>query len=135
MWSFISFTLESTWINLISLTLGNDALFQYKAQEGDADYAAFWDLVLNKREEAVYSNMEEGLKFIQEGPVVIYVSSAMLKGYFRENPFHQQELKIFGKEKPTYSAVVLTRNSPLKQVFTSVTVYILQDLNVVHFSM
>lgn len=95
---------------------GSEVLFQTKANDGDPDYKFFWNLVTNHREETVYKTMKEGLDLIRNDRKVIYTNSAMLRGYFRENPFHQQELKIFGKEKSTYSAVILTRNSPLTHV-------------------
>lgn len=84
--------------------------------DGDPDYLAFWNLVLNKPEETVYRDMKEALDLMGGNRIVIHANSAMLRGYFRENPFHQQELKVFGRERPTYSAVILNRNSPLKQV-------------------
>ena len=72
--------------------------------------------MLNKPEETIYNNMEEALNLIQNNRIVIHVNSAILRGYFRENPFHQQELKVFGRQRPTYYAIILNRNSPLKQV-------------------
>jgi len=35
----------------------------------------------------------------------------------RENPFHAQQLKIFGKEKPSFNALIFTKYSPLKPIF------------------
>ena len=43
--------------------------------------------------------------------------SGILKGYFRNNPFHNQELMVFGREKSTYNALIFTKNSPLAPVF------------------
>ncbi len=37
---------------------------------------------------------------VGEDRYVMHVFEGMLRGYFRENPFHQQRLEIFGKGKP-----------------------------------
>jgi len=45
-------------------------------------------------------DMKEGLDFLVKDRSVIHISEEMLKGFFLSNPFHNQKLKIFGKEKP-----------------------------------
>lgn len=51
-------------------------------------------------EEALYADIGEGLQKVKDDRFVMHVFEGMLRGYFRENPFHQQELEIFGKGKP-----------------------------------
>jgi len=41
--------------------------------------------------------MGEGLKRLQESRAVMHVYLGMLNGHFKENPFHHQHLKVFGK--------------------------------------
>ena len=41
----------------------------------------------------------------------------MIHGWLRANPFHQQRLKFFGRERPKYHALIFTKNSPLARVF------------------
>ena len=95
---------------------GNDVHFQYKALAGDPLYSAFWDRVVNKREETVFENVKEGLDKIQKERAVIQVWSGMLKGYFRSNPFHQQKLKVFARGKVSREQLIVPINSPLKPI-------------------
>ena len=92
---------------------GDDALFQSKAERGDPDYKAFWDRVLQNRDKHVYNSVEEGLQWIKNERAVMPVSSGMLKGFFRENPFYYQQLLIFGQGRPKFNALIFTKNSPI----------------------
>ena len=96
---------------------GYDVYFAVPAEQGDPDYAKFWDRVENKREETVYNSVEEGLKFLREGQSVIHISERMLKRYFLERPYIQQPVKVFGKGKPEFKTIIVTLNSPLKPIF------------------
>ena len=53
----------------------------------------FWDLVVNEREETVYSNVAEGLERLPKGQVVIHVMYAMLKGHLKANPYDQPDIR------------------------------------------
>ena len=44
------------------------------------------------------------------------ISTGMLKGYFRSNPFRQQNLKTFAKGRATFYSVIVPLNSPLKPI-------------------
>ena len=101
----------------LQILTGSDALYQPKALAGDPEYMAFWERVESDPEQSIYPNIEEGLKRLLEDQVVIDVSSAMFRGYFMEHPFHQQELKIFGKQPPIFNALAVTKNSPISPVF------------------
>ena len=37
-------------------------------------------------------------------------------GYLKSNPFHQQDLKTFARQKGTYYALIVPINSPLKPI-------------------
>ena len=37
------------------------------------------------------------------------------------NPFHQQKLKVFGKERPKFDSLIFNHNSPLKPMFVQGT--------------
>jgi hypothetical protein len=45
-------------------------------------------------------DLKEGLDLLIKDRSVIHISLGMLKGFFLNNPFHHQKLKIFAKEKP-----------------------------------
>jgi hypothetical protein len=96
---------------------GYDVYFAVPAEQGDPDYAKFWERVENKREETVYNSVEEGLKSLQEGQNVIHISERMLKRYFLERPYIQQPVKVFAKGKPEFKTIIVTLNSPLKPIF------------------
>ncbi|TRY67601.1 hypothetical protein TCAL_05368 [Tigriopus californicus] len=98
---------------------GNDVHFQYKALQGDPDYATFWNRVVNQRAETVVGSLEEGLQKIQSERAVLHVFAGMLRGYFQDNPFHQQNLKIFAQQKPQFQSIIFPSNSPLRAVFQS----------------
>ena len=66
----------------------------------DTDFITFWNRVQNKPEDAVYMDLKQGLDFLVKDRSVIHISQEMLKGFFLSNPFHNQKLKIFAKEKP-----------------------------------
>ncbi len=48
----------------LKMMSGNDVHFQYKALQGDPLYSQFWDRVINKREETVFNNLQEGLDWL-----------------------------------------------------------------------
>ena len=96
---------------------GYDVYFAAPAEQGDPDYAQFWERVESKREETVYNSVEEGLKSLREGQNVIHISERMLKRYFLERPYVQQPVKVFAKGKPEFKTIIVTLNSPLKPVF------------------
>ena len=45
---------------------------------------------------------------------VIHTFTGMLRGYFKANPFHQQNLKVFAKGRAEFQALIVPINSPLK---------------------
>ena len=79
-------------------------------------YAEFWDRVTNKREETVFSTPKEGLDSLLMGPQIIYISEGILKGYFKSNPFHLQNVKTFGKGRASFFSLIVPTNSPLKPI-------------------
>lgn len=73
--------------------------------------------MVNQRAETVVSSLEEGLQKIQSERAVLHVFAGMLRGYFQDNPFHQQNLKIFAQQKPQFQSIIFPSNSPMKAVF------------------
>ena len=65
--------------------------------------------------------MEEGLQRIGEGPSVLHIMEGMLQGYLNKNPFFHQRLKIFDRQKPSYTNLIMTKNSPFKPLFKSIS--------------
>ncbi len=75
----------------------------------------------NLPEETVFDNLEEGLDILRRERAVIHTLSGMLKGYFQSNPFHHQNLKIFGKGKAKFYSIIVPFNSPLKPILQVAT--------------
>ena len=53
---------------------------------------------------------------INSGQNVMHVQYGSLLGYFQANPFHVQDIKVFGKGRPEYFSLILPFNSPLKPI-------------------
>ena len=56
----------------------------------------------------------------------MHISQGILKGYFKSNPFRQQKLKVFAKERPKFDSLILNYNSPLKPMFLKGTIQLIQ---------
>ena len=95
---------------------GNDINFKPKADAGDPLYSEFWERVTSNREAHTFQNLEEGLSLIKNERTVIHIAEGALKQYFKDNPYHQQKLKVFSKMPPKAGAIIVTPNSPLKPI-------------------
>ena len=100
----------------LKMMTGNDVHFQYKAVQGDPLYSEFWNRVINKPEETVYSNLQEGLDLLLSERAILHTMTGMLKGFFQANPFRQQNLKVFAYGRAQYYALIVPFNSPLKPI-------------------
>ena len=76
---------------------GSDIFWKVKAKAGDPLYSEFWERVTSNRDEYTFQNVEEGLNLIKNERVVIHIGEGTLKQYFKNNPYHQQSLKVFAK--------------------------------------
>ena len=47
----------------------------------------------------------------------MHIQNELLNGWLKANPFHNQRLKIFGRERPYFNVLVFTKNSPLTRIF------------------
>lgn len=72
--------------------------------------------MLNLPEETVFGNLKEGLDLLTKERAVIHTMTGMLKGYFRANPFHQQNLKVFARGRAEFYTLIIPFNSPLKPI-------------------
>ena len=54
-------------------------------------------------------------KLLQYYFVVVLLWNVSI-GYLKSNPFHQQDLKTFARQKGTYYALIVPLNSPLKPI-------------------
>ena len=95
---------------------GNDIFWKVKANEGDPLYSEFWERVTSNQEEYTFQNLEEGLNLIKNERSVIHIGEGDLKSYFKNNPFHQQNLKVFAKSQPQPAGIVVELNSPLTPI-------------------
>ena len=50
-----------------------------------------------------------------------------MQGYFKSNPYRQQKLKVFGKERPTVDSLILNHNSPFKPMMVKGTQQLIQS--------
>ena len=99
--------------NHISVVFKHLSNFLFK---GDPDYAAFYDRVKTSPEETVFNGVKEGLDRIKSGRNVMHVNYGSLLGFFQANPFHVQDIKVFGKGRPEDFSVIVPFNSPLKPI-------------------
>ena len=65
--------------------------------------------------------MKEGLDLLLKEQAVIHISDGMLKGYFKSNPFHIQNIKTFAKGRASFYSVIVPVNSPLKPILQKAT--------------
>lgn len=98
---------------------GNEALYQYKAHQGDPAYVKLGQRLASWPGETTFKSVEEGLNLLSTGRSVLHISEGMLKSYLKSSPPGRQRLKVFGREAAaTFDCLVLSRNSPLKPMFT-----------------
>jgi hypothetical protein len=63
--------------------------------------------------------MGAGITKLQSGSYVLHATDGMLKGFFKSNPFNQPTIKVFGGSRSRFDCLELTKNSPLKPMFTN----------------
>ena len=95
---------------------GSDVYFKVKADASDPLYSEFWERVTSNREEHIFQNLEEGLSLIKNERTAIHIGEGELKQYFKNNPYHQQKLKIFSRVPPQAGGIIVQLNSPLKPI-------------------
>ena len=95
---------------------GNDIHFIVKAKSGDYLYAEYWERVTNFREQHEFQNLEEGMSLMKNERAVIHIGEGRLTSYFKANPFHQQNLKVFARSRPIPQGIIFQHNSPLKPI-------------------
>jgi hypothetical protein len=97
---------------------GNDVHFIYKARDGDEAYNDFYyGRVKNNPEETVFQTVADGLHILQNEQAILHFEYAKLKGFFKANPFWNQNIKLFAREKAKYYATIVPKNNPLKPIF------------------
>jgi hypothetical protein len=95
----------------------NDVIYVYKAQDGDTAFQEFYNRFKNNPSENTYHTVKDGLLMLQDELAVLHISHTRLGGFFKANPFWHQNLKLFGKEKPTLYSNMLPKDSPLTPFF------------------
>ena len=96
--------------------VGNDIFWKVKAKAGDPLYSEFWERVASNQEEYTFQNLEDGLNLIKNERSVIHIGEGDLKSFFKNNPFHQQNMKVFAKSQPQPAGIVVELNSPLTPI-------------------
>ena len=112
---------DDSWILVVQY--GNEVNYQYHRDAGDADFIALWERIENEPEETIFSGVGEMMTMLAEGRNVMHVFRGMLQGWLRVNPFHQQRLYVFGKERSRYQTIIFTKNSPMTPVWKLGTDY------------
>ena len=100
----------------LKMRVGNDVFFKVKAEAGDPLYSEFWEKVGKMPDEHTFQNLEEGLNLMRKERAVIHIGEGTLKSYFRKNPYHQQNLKVFAKSMVQPAGIVVNLNSPLRPI-------------------
>ena len=100
----------------LKMRVGNDLFFKVKAEAGDPLYSEFWEKVDNMPDKHTFQNLEEGLNLMRKERAVIHIGEGTLKSYFRKNPYHQQNLKVFAKSMVQPAGIVVNLNSPLRPI-------------------
>ena len=62
--------------------------------------------------------MGDGLARIEEQQTIMHIQTGILKGYFKQNPYHVQRLDIFSIMEKTFTTIIFTKNSPLAPLFS-----------------
>lgn len=96
---------------------GTEQVFKLPAMQGDQDFANYWQLLIENPERYQVQTIEEGLARLEADKTVLFSTSVMLSGSFRQNPKSFPSLSTFGETKSTYNALILTKNSPLTVFF------------------
>ena len=60
--------------------------------------------------------IESGLDLINEDQTVLHATNVMLRGSYRLYPYLFQNFKTFGAERSVYSAILVTKYSPLTPI-------------------
>ena len=105
----------------LMMRYGNDVYYINKVQEGDPDYVAFWDRVINEPDESVFKSVGEGMNEVLNGFYVAQMQEGSIKGWIRDNPIDGEKVQIFGRGRASYYTLILTNNSPLTPIFSSLT--------------
>jgi len=102
----------------LQLQPGMQVHFIYQAEDGDPDYAKFWDRVNRLPEETFYALQEQtdGLQRMRDDFLVVLCEEASLRGFMNTNPAALEGLEVFDKTKKEYFNIIVTNNSPLGPV-------------------
>ena len=74
--------------------LGNDALYYKNAVNGDSEYSDWWQHYKENPSDFSYKTVADGLEMIKNERAVIHIVDNMLNGYFTNNPYHVQDIKV-----------------------------------------
>ncbi len=73
---------------------GNEIFFILLAETGDQDVEAYVHRLNSNPAEVTFNSTFEGLKRATTERTIMHMDEAALRGYFLENPFLQQQLKV-----------------------------------------
>ena len=94
---------------------GFDTYFVVHAEQGDPDYAEFYDRILTQPEESVYKTTTEALNKMRNDRVVIHTTDRILSYHFITNS-QQQSIEVFDRGFPEFKGPIVTKNSPLQPI-------------------
>ena len=88
----------------------------YHYLQGDPLFEDFLKRLQKYPDEFTFTSLEAGLETLRNERVVMYIHSELLRGYFTQNPFFYQRLKMFGRSRSVFLALPVPINSPLKPI-------------------
>ena len=84
--------------------------------QGDPLFVDFLEMLQKNPDEFTFTSLEDGLKALQNERAVMHIESQLLRGYFTQNLFFNQRLKMFGRTRTIFNAMPVPINSPLKPI-------------------
>ena len=85
--------------------------------QGDMDYVKYVDEVSKDKSQYTFPDISTGIKKLSDDNTIMHGLDVMLRGTFQENPYDLPDIKLFGKTRPKFYCLMLTKNSPLTPIF------------------
>ena len=103
---------------------GDDVFIYSFADNGDADYLAYWNRLKANREENEYGPISEGVEKIRSGKYVLSGTESNFQAYFNENPAERtKQTLLLLKEKLYYkSCMMLRKRWPVTPVMSNIMI-------------
>ena len=81
------------------------------------DYVKYVDEVSKDKSQYTFPDILTGIKKLSDDYTVMHGLDVMLRGAIQEHPYDLPDIKLFGKTRPKFYCLMLTKNSPLTPIF------------------